>query len=24
VLIFKPHGKIYEDICEAILWSLFL
>ncbi|HHX16758.1 MAG TPA: tRNA (adenosine(37)-N6)-threonylcarbamoyltransferase complex ATPase subunit type 1 TsaE [Mollicutes bacterium] len=19
VLIFKPHGKIYEDICEAIL-----
>jgi hypothetical protein len=21
-LIFKPYGKVYEDICEAILWSI--
>jgi len=20
LLIFKPHGEIYEEICEAILW----
>ena len=20
VLLFKPYGKIYEDLCEAVLW----
>ena len=20
VIVLKPHGKVYEDICEAILW----
>lgn len=24
VLILTPHGKKYEDLCEAVLWSHFL
>ena len=20
ILIFKPHGKIYEDVCNSVLW----
>jgi len=24
VIILKPHGKVYEDICEAILWPFFI
>ena len=24
VIILKPHGKVYEDICEAILWQCFI
>jgi hypothetical protein len=23
-MIFKPYGKVYEDICEAVLWSISL
>lgn len=24
VLIMEPHGKKYEDLCEAVLWNIFL
>ena len=24
VIVLKPHGKVYEDICEAILWPFFI
>jgi len=24
VFVLKPYGKVYEDICEAILWSFFI
>lgn len=23
VLVFKPYGKQYEDLCEAVLWGIF-
>ena len=23
VLIMEPHGKKYEDLCEAVLWNIF-
>jgi len=24
LLVFKPHGQIYEEICEAILWRPYI
>jgi len=24
MLVFVPHGRVYEDICEAILWKYYI
>ena len=24
LLIFEPHGRKYEELCEAVLWKLYL